>query len=88
MFSQILGGAIFISIGQTILNNQIGPALLKYAPEVDVKAVLAVGATGFRSVVKPESVDGVVMAYNQAITTVFVSSLLLFSLNVYGLMGI
>jgi hypothetical protein len=72
MFAQILGGAIFLSLGQLIINNQIGPALLKYAPEVDVKAVLAVGATDFRSVVKPESVAGVVLAYNKAITTVFV----------------
>jgi hypothetical protein len=76
MFSQILGGAIFLSLAQTIFNSQIVTALLKYAPEVDVQAVLSVGATDFRSVVRPESVAGVMLAYNKAITTVFVSCLL------------
>ena len=73
MFAQILGGAIFLSIGQLIFNSHIGPALMEFAPEVDVEAVLSVGATDFRGVVAPESVAGVVMAYNKAITVVFVS---------------
>ncbi|KAF4627086.1 hypothetical protein G7Y89_g11074 [Cudoniella acicularis] len=71
MFAQVLGGAIFVSLGQTIFSNQLGPALAYYAPEVDAAAVFAVGATNFRSVVPASSVAGVVLAYNRAITRVF-----------------
>lgn len=73
MFAQILGGSIFISLGQTIFSNQLKPALELFAPEVDAAAVLAVGTTAFRSVVAEASVPGVIQAYNKAIVTVFVS---------------
>jgi hypothetical protein len=77
MFSQILGGAIFVSLGQTIFSNQLRPALRHFAPTVDVEAVYAVGATAFRTVVTEAEVPGVVLAYNQALTRVFVSLLLM-----------
>jgi len=73
MFTQLLGGALFTSFGQTLFSNQLKPALAHFAPEVDAKAVFAVGATAFRSVVPEESVPGVILAYNQALTRVFVS---------------
>ena len=81
MFSQILGGAIFVSLGQTIFSNQLRPALRHFAPTVDVEAVYAVGATAFRTVVTEAEVPGVVLAYNQALTRVFVS--LLFMSNLF-----
>jgi hypothetical protein len=73
MFNQILGGAIFISLGQTIFSNQLGPALKHFAPTVDVEAVYAVGATTFTNVITEAEVPGVILAYNQALTRVFVS---------------
>jgi hypothetical protein len=75
MFSQVLSGALFISFGQTVFSNQLGPALKKYAPEIDAAELLRVGATNFRSVVSEESVARVVEAYNFALTKVFVSNL-------------
>jgi len=74
MFAQVLSGALFISFGQTVFSNQLGPALAKYAPDVDAQLLLAVGATNFRSVVDGASVGRVVQAYNLALTRVFVSS--------------
>jgi len=71
MFVQLLGGALFISFGQTLFSNQLKDALPHFAPEVDAQAVLAVGATAFRSVVPVGSVPGVILAYNQALTRVF-----------------
>jgi len=76
MFSQVLSGALFISFGQTVFSNQLGPALKKFAPEVDVTLLLKVGATNFRSVVREDSVGRVVQAYNLALTRVFVSYIL------------
>jgi hypothetical protein len=74
MFSQVLSGALFISFGQTVFSNQLGPALKKYAPEVDAAELLKVGATNVRSVVSEASVSSVVEAYNSALTKVFVSN--------------
>jgi hypothetical protein len=76
MFSQVLSGALFISFGQTVFSNQLGPALARYAPEVDAALLLKVGATNFRSVVSEKSIGRVVQAYNLALTRVFVSSVL------------
>ncbi|KAH8800024.1 major facilitator superfamily domain-containing protein [Hyaloscypha sp. PMI_1271] len=71
MFSQVLSGALFISFGQTVFSNQLGPALARYAPDVNAALLLKVGATNFRSVVSEESVERVVQAYNLALTRVF-----------------
>jgi hypothetical protein len=73
MFAQLLGGAILVQLAQTLFENQVGPALEIFAPGVDAQTVLSVGATAFRSVVSPEEEVGVVLAYNRAITRVFVS---------------
>ncbi|KAG4418453.1 hypothetical protein IFR04_008438 [Cadophora malorum] len=71
MFCQILGGALFVSFGQTIFSNALKPALRKYAPEVDPETVYAVGASAFRTVIAKEQVTGVVLAYNDALNKVF-----------------
>lgn len=78
-----LGAALFISLGQTILVNSLSPALAKFSPEVDARKVVSVGATSFRSVVPASSVFGVILAYNQALTTIFVSSFLPFLQTVF-----
>lgn len=73
---QLLGGTLFISFGQTVLTNQLKLALAHFAPTVDPERILAVGATAFGTVVTPGQVPGVVLAYNQALTTIFVSGVL------------
>jgi hypothetical protein len=73
MFAQLLGGAIILQLAQTLFANQVAPALEIFSPGVDAQTVLSVGATAFRSVVSPEEVAGVVLAYNRAISRAFVS---------------
>lgn len=72
-FCQMLGSALFISFGQTAFVNSLTSSLGKYAPEVNATKVLDVGATNFRTVVPIDSVPGVILAYNHALTTTFVS---------------
>ncbi|KAG4437721.1 hypothetical protein IFR05_006804 [Cadophora sp. M221] len=71
MFCQILGGALFVSFGQTIFSNALKPALKRYAPDVDAETVYAVGASAFRTVITKDQVRGVVLAYNDALNKVF-----------------
>jgi len=73
MFCQVLGGALFLSFGQTIFSNQLTSALEHFAPNVDAREIFEAGATGFRSVVSTDQVQGVVEAYNRALTRIFVS---------------
>jgi len=73
MFIQLLGGTLCISFGQTIFTNQLKSALAHFAPTVDSERILAVGATSFKTVVTPSQVPGVVLAYNQALTKLYVS---------------
>jgi hypothetical protein len=39
MFMQLLGGALFVSFGQTLFSNQLKSALPHFAPDVDSNAV-------------------------------------------------
>lgn len=72
-FINLLGSTLFISFGQTLFTNQLKSGLIHYAPAVDVERVLAVGATAFRTVVTPGEVQWVLLAYNQALTRIYVS---------------
>lgn len=73
-FAQMFGGAIFISLGQTVFSNVLLPALRRSAPQIEPGVVMAAGATGWRALVPRDVVRGVVLAYNQALTRVFVSA--------------
>ena len=73
IFTMNFGPAIFIALGQTVLQNQLGGALRQYAPTVDAEKVINVGATNFRDVVDLSQVESVMAAYNAAIIPTFVS---------------
>lgn len=73
MFIQLIGSTLFISFGQTLFTNQLRTALAHFAPTVDAEQILTVGATAFRTVVTPSEASEVVLAYNQALTRIFVS---------------
>ncbi|KFY10184.1 hypothetical protein V491_07779 [Pseudogymnoascus sp. VKM F-3775] len=71
VFCQIFGGAVFLSVAQTIFSGGLLSALAKYAPSVDAKKVVEAGATAIKSVVKPEQVAGVIESYNHAVNRNF-----------------
>ena len=71
VFSQTFGGALFLSFDETTFSNALTTYLHQYAPEVNAGAVITAGATGFRALVAKSSVEGVALAYNQAVSRVF-----------------
>ncbi|KAF2653088.1 MFS general substrate transporter [Lophiostoma macrostomum CBS 122681] len=71
LFFQYFGGTIANVIGKTIFLNALGPALQQHAPAVDAQTVIDAGATEYLNVVPPQYVDGVRLAYNQALTLTF-----------------
>lgn len=73
---QSLGGAIFVSVGNNILQNILDEAsAANNLPGIDVKAVIAAGATQFRSIVPAESLPALLTAYNFALQRVFIAAI-------------
>lgn len=73
---QSLGGAVFVSVGNNILQNILDQAsAAKSLPGIDVKAVIAAGATQFRSIVPADSLPALLVAYNYALQRVFIAAI-------------
>lgn len=71
IFTQTLGGSLFLAFSQTAFTSSLGRALKTFAPDIDVKTLLIAGASGIREVVPQGSLTGVLLAYNQALNHVF-----------------
>ncbi|KAI9778732.1 MAG: hypothetical protein M1839_007963 [Geoglossum umbratile] len=67
MFFQSLGGALFISIGQTVFQNGLIRGTHQFAPDIDPKLLLNAGATMIRTVLeragKLNELQGAIEAY-------------------------
>jgi hypothetical protein len=71
VFFQNLGSSLFLSFDQTAFSNGLINALPGFAPGIDVEAVIQAGASGYRAVVPPALLPGVIRAYSQAVSHVF-----------------
>ena len=69
-FAQSLGGAVFVSISQNILETRLVSGLVQVAG-LNVENVITAGATNLRTVVTPEQLDDVLTIYNEALTHAF-----------------
>lgn len=83
-FLRSLGGALFVSVGNTVSSNQLLTALIKYPPEVNPADVLSAGATDFRDVLPAEVLLGVILSYNIALTRTFVVSAGMAAATIFG----
>ena len=67
MFTQAVGGAVFVSAGQSLFVNGMVHGMRKFAPKVDPTKLLAAGATEIRSVLADLGLEselpGVLEAY-------------------------
>ncbi|KAM3537521.1 hypothetical protein ARSEF1564_009553 [Beauveria bassiana] len=67
-----LGLAVSVSACQTIFNNQLPTLLHRYAPGVNVTAIVEAGATDARHFGEPAQLPGFLHGYNKAVTAIFV----------------
>ncbi|MDI1493375.1 MAG: hypothetical protein OHK93_005163 [Ramalina farinacea] len=72
---QSLGGAIIVSAGQSIFQNELIDALPYTSPNLDPKAVLAVGATDIKNVFPASELPGIYDAYMKGIRLAFACSI-------------
>ena len=84
MFIQLLGGALFVSVAQNIFTNSLLSNLAIQLPEFDPSAILQSGATSLKNVIDANSINGVLLAYNEALTQTFLISVILACLSIIG----
>lgn len=75
-FSQQLGGAVFTTVGQTILSNLL-VSQLTGIPGVNPEEVVSDGATELVNIVPASEIDVVIGAYDYALTRIFLASMVL-----------
>lgn len=84
MFTQTFGGALFVSVAQNIFNNRLIDNVLIYAPDVNPTTLLGVGATSLQDVIPKAVLNGVLLAYNKALTQTYYISVAMACLTVFG----
>lgn len=67
----MIGGAYFISAAQSIFGNKLVQHLAINVPNLDPKAVVGGGATGFRSALPASATPEIVLSYMQSLHIVF-----------------
>ena len=87
MFCQTLGGALFVSVAQNVFSNQLVSGLKDVAPGLDPRIVLNVGATNLQNAIPSQFLDGVQVAYNNALTTTWYASAALSAISIISAFG-
>ncbi|KAJ5358373.1 uncharacterized protein N7496_010786 [Penicillium cataractarum] len=89
MFSQSLGGAVFLSVAQSIFQSQLISNLNKaQVHSVDPKMILEGGATRFRQLIPQNILPSILLAYNGALSRTFYVSAATGSLSIIGALSI
>ena len=84
MFSQTLGGALFISVAQNVFTNSLLKNAKAAVPGLDPAVVLGTGATELQNIIPPEFLGAVQIAYNGALVNTFYVAVATSVLSVLG----
>ncbi|KAH6714975.1 MFS multidrug transporter [Leptodontidium sp. MPI-SDFR-AT-0119] len=72
MFGHTIGGAVFLTLGQTIFTSSLRVKIPEYAPSVEPNMVIAAGATAIRVVITDKiQLAGVLLAVSRSLNRVF-----------------
>ena len=86
---QSLGGAVFVSVGNNILQNRLNEAAAAdLLPGVDIAHVISAGATQFRTFVPAASLPALLTVYNSALQKVFIAAIPLAGLASISALGL
>ncbi len=86
-FSLNLGGALLIAVAQNVFTTRLSTNLATNVPILDPSTVLKTGATSLRNAVDPGSLEGVLVAYNDALTNAYYVSVAMAALSIVGALG-
>jgi MFS family permease len=88
IFVQTLGGALFVSIGQSVFTNKLNSGLKEYVPGLDPTVVLQTGATSIQKTIDKAYLPGVTLAYNNALTDAYLVATTMAALTIIGSLSI
>jgi EmrB/QacA subfamily drug resistance transporter len=83
MVSQNLGGAVFISVGNNLLDSQLAKGLAPI-PGINIDAVTKIGATDLRAMIPSSKLSQVLVAYNAALRATFYLVTALACVTIFG----
>ena len=86
MFSQQLGGAIFILIGQNVFASRL-ISDFEGVPGLEPDMVVNVGATDLTKTIPPQYLEDVLSVYNNALTKTYDVGLAVSCLMIIGALG-
>lgn len=86
LFAQTLFGAIFVSIGNVILDTQLAKRLAGI-PGVTLRLIQSAGATGLLKLVPAEYHTAALEAYNDSLRVCFQVGLIMACLSILGALG-
>ncbi|KAI1323785.1 putative MFS aflatoxin efflux pump [Xylariaceae sp. FL0255] len=86
LFSQLLGGTIFTSVGQSVFNQGLVSRLSKI-PGINTTGIDSSGATTVISNNSPDLKAAIIVAYNDALRGTFKVGLVLAALTIIGALG-
>ncbi len=91
ILGQMLGGAIFLAVAQSVFQGTLLNELQSAVPDVDAGMVIANGASGLKSLItdrySPLAAVGVLESYNKALRECFLLCVVLSCLMVLGTLG-
>ncbi|KAI1769876.1 MFS general substrate transporter [Hypoxylon cercidicola] len=71
VFSQAIGPAIANTLYNVIFLSSLPSQIAEFAPQANVQAIINAGASGFRSVVSPADLNGVLVAYSNSLGRIY-----------------
>jgi hypothetical protein len=84
MFIQTLGGAVFVSVGQSVFNNKLISSLSESVPSLDPYEILEIGATDVHRFVSSEDLPAVIESYSSALTRTFLAAASMAAIGIIG----
>ena len=84
LFNQLFGAAVFVSVGNSVLDNKLTSYISATVPGIDASAAVGAGATNIQNVIPAQYLEGVIEQYNYALTQVFVLVTIMACLTAIG----
>lgn len=85
-FLQVLGGSVFVSVGQNVFANKL--QLVAKVPGLNPEVGLQTGATSLQQSISPKLLPLVISAYNDAIMRAFLVATIMACLTIVGSCGV
>lgn len=88
MFTQLFGGALFVSVGLNIFTNRlISNIVAAQVPGLNAAVIISLGTTELREIVGTQYLPVVLEAYNSALVEAYRVGLITTCLSILGALG-